>query len=375
MTGKFWLQLSPGKLYWNLSEQGECLASPISSACTEMILQTGWAKAAWSFFGAWNCGASLFVHDDRKAFKATNLLDILHRFPITTLCAPPTAYRQLVLQEQRKYLAATPPKALLHCTGAGEPLNDSVIKAWEEMTGLQIYDGYGQSETILVCGNFKGTKIKPGSMGKPTPGVPLAVVNSDGEECESGVEGDIGILINSNKSQESDFFGIFDGYLDKEGRLDQRVRDFGARKWYLTGDRATRDKDGYLWFVGRSDDVINSSGYRIGPFEVESTLKQHPGVVESAVVSSPDVNRGEVVKAFVVLTAEFENKARSDTEALIKELQDFCKENAALYKYPRKVEFVDATYLPKTISGKIKRNELKAKEWEQRKSESTKSKL
>ncbi|KAH9212697.1 hypothetical protein DL95DRAFT_508597 [Leptodontidium sp. 2 PMI_412] len=322
----------------------------------------GWAKAAWSFFGTWNCGATLFVHDDRGAFDPLRLLNILHNYPITTLCAPPTAYRQLVLQKSRKYLKENPPKALSHCTGAGEPLNAGVIDEWQKMTGLEIFDGYGQTETVLTCGNFAGTAIRPGSMGKPTPGVPLRIISSEGKVCEPDSEGDLAILVNGNSSSDAgDFFGLFDGYIRPDGSLDKKIKELGGREWYLTGDRATRDKDGYYWFVGRADDVINSAGYRIGPFEVESTLKLHHGVAESAVVSSPDESRGEVVKAFVVLTSEY--KDCKDDNAIVKELQDFCKDNAAPYKYPRKIQLVDPEFLPKTISGKIKRNELKAAEW------------
>ncbi|PVH77339.1 acetyl-CoA synthetase [Cadophora sp. DSE1049] len=342
LTGKHWLQLSPGKVYWNLSEQG-------------------WAKAAWSFFGTWNCGATLFVHDDRSTFDPLRLLHILHKYPITTLCAPPTAYRQLVLQESKKFLKENPPKALSHCTGAGEPLNASVIDEWQKMTGMEIFDGYGQTETVLMCGNFAGTAIRPGSMGKPTPGVPLKIISSDGRECEHDTEGDLAIFFNGNASSSGQFFGLFDGYIRPDGTLDKRIKELGGKEWYLMGDRATRDRDGYYWFVGRADDVINSAGYRIGPFEVESTLKLHPGVAESAVVSSPDESRGEVVKAFVVLTSEF--KESKDDSGIVKELQDFCKGNAAPYKYPRKIQLVDPDFLPKTISGKIKRNELKAAEW------------
>lgn len=255
------------------------------------------------------------------------------------------------------------------------------------MTGMQIYDGYGQTETILVCGNFVGAEIRPGSMGRPSPGVPLSVVDTEGNESKPGVEGDIGILLDGAGNDK--FFGLFEGYLSGDGKLDRRVKTLSGKRWYLTGDRATRDKDGYFWFVGRADDVINSSGYRIGkslldahthfgpnlelllsqfslgPFEVESTLKLHPAVIESAVVASPDPHRSEVVKAFIVLTSSYSSQTKSEREKeiLVKELQEFCKENAAPYKYPRKIQFVDASELPKTISGKIKRNELKAAEW------------
>lgn len=250
LTGKHWLRLHTSSLYWNLSEQG-------------------WAKAAWSFFGAWNMGAALFICDDRGAFTPQRVLDTLHRFPITVLCAPPTAYRQLVLEESQAYFGKNRPKALVHCTGAGEPLNESVIRTWEDMTGgIQIYDGYGQTETILVCANQKANIVKPGSMGKPIPGVPLVVIDNEGKECDVGSEGDIAIQIDEEMQEGKEvFFGIFDGYIDKNTRrLDRRIKRGNGKAYYLSGDRASRDSDCYFWFVGRSDDVINSSGYRIGRF-------------------------------------------------------------------------------------------------------------
>ena len=186
----------------------------------------------------------------------------------------------------------------------------------------------------------------------------MLVIDEDGKESKQDAEGNIALKV--DLSEKSNYFGIFDGYLGEDGKLDRRLKSSGNDHYYLTGDRAYRDADGYIWFVGRDDDVINSSGYRIGPFEVESTLKQHPAVVESAVVSSPDQSRGEVVKAFIVLT---DQAAKGEQEKLVKELQDFCKENAAPYKYPRKIQFVDATFLPKTISGKIQRKKLKESEW------------
>ena len=321
--------------------------------------------------------------DDRGAFSPIRLLETIHKFPITTLCAPPTAYRQLVLEQSQQYFNSHPPRHLEHCVGAGEPLNESVIKTWQKMSGLQIFDGYGQTETVLMCANQRENPVKPGSMGKPLPSVPLVVLDAEGQEAQPGVEGDIAVRLDDPAGKEDNtFFGIFDGYIDmKTGKLDRRIRSFrnksgwGNQAWFLTGDRATRDEDGYFWFVGRSDDVINSSGYRIGksylehfcawltfgagPFEVESTLKMHPAVVESAVVASPDKQREEVVKAFIVLT---EKASKANKDMLTKELQDFCKENAAPYKYPRRIEFVDASFLPKTISGKIKRAELKKME-------------
>jgi medium-chain acyl-CoA synthetase len=229
------------------------------------------------------------------------------------------------------------------------------------MTGRDIYEGYGQTETILLCGNFADSPLRPGSMGRPAPGVPLYVIDEAGATCPVGVEGDIAVKM--DRTPSSRFLGIFDGYLGVDGTLDRRlVRGPNNEEWYQTGDKATVDDDGYFWYVGRSDDVINSSGYRIGPFEVESTLQDHAAVVESAVVSSPDPNRGEVVKAFIVLAKEYE---KADRARLTKELQDFCKAHAAPYKYPHKLAFVSAEWLAgfKTTSGKTQRKRLRDLEW------------
>lgn len=254
LTGIHWLQLSPGKVYWNLSEQG-------------------WAKAAWSFFSSWNCGATLFIHDDRQPFSAKRTLQVLNRFLITTLCAPPTVYRQLVLDESRAFFKTDQgrPRALQHCCGAGEPLNESVIRTWKEMTsGIDIFDAYGQTETTVICANQKANPIKPGSMGKPIPGVPLTIIDADGEVTKDGVEGDIAIAVVSgaagSEEKKKAFFGMFEGYIDRAtGKLDNKIQTFSnGNRFFITGDRASRDSDGYFWFVGRSDDVINSSGYRIG---------------------------------------------------------------------------------------------------------------
>lgn len=253
LTGVHWLRLTPTKdsIYWNLSEQG-------------------WAKAAWSFFATWNCGATLFVHDDRLAFNPKRTLEVLHKFPISTLCAPPTVYRQLVLDESRRIFKdpSGRPMSLRHACGAGEPLNESVIRTWQEMTGgMEICDGYGQTETILICANQAGGKVKPGSMGKPIPGVPLKIIGSNGEEVANDEEGDIAIEVKQLIKGEKGFFGFFEGYVKdmKTLQLDQRITNASnGKKYYITGDRATRDSEGYITFVGRNDDVINSSGYRIG---------------------------------------------------------------------------------------------------------------
>ncbi|OAX84931.1 hypothetical protein ACJ72_00684 [Emergomyces africanus] len=338
LTGKLWLGLEPGKLYWNLSEQG-------------------WAKAAWAWFGAWSCGAALFVQETVGPFNAESTLDILHDYPITTLCSPPTAYRQFVLPSRREYFSRRPPMALEQCVGAGEPLNDEVIRIWKQMSDIEIRDGYGQTETTLVCGNLIGGKIKYGSMGLPVPGVPLTVIDENGDESPPLQEGEIAIATTTSSGART--MNVFSGYRSPDGKVTLPQRKGKNCSWYLTGDRAYKDEDGYLWFVGRSDDVINSSGYRIGPFEVESVLKKHPAVIESAVVASPDPDRVEVVKAFIVLQEEFKSR---NPHSLAAELQEFCKRETAPYKYPRRIQFVEPSFLPKTISGKIKRAELRALE-------------
>jgi medium-chain acyl-CoA synthetase len=212
-------------------------------------------------------GASLFVFDDRKPFSAKRVLEMLHRFPITNICAPPLAWRQLSLQEAKDHYQTHPPKALRHCTAAGEALNHEVIMQWKKLSGLDIHDGYGQTETILLCGNFGTSPIRPGSMGKPTPTVPLFIIDSNGRECPDGEEGNMGIKL-SQDGISSEFFGYFEGYINDDGSLDRRLQTFSHNEstttWFMTGDKAKRDEDGYFWFIGRADDVINSSGYRIG---------------------------------------------------------------------------------------------------------------
>ncbi|GAC1624770.1 MAG: acyl--CoA ligase [Ktedonobacteraceae bacterium] len=331
ITAKYWLDLHEDDLHWNLSEMG-------------------WAKAAWSnLFGPWMMGAAMFIQDARGKFNAIETLEMLNKYPISTLCAPPTAYRMLVLDEPIAYMKAHPPKALRHCVGAGEPLNPEVIKVWEEVTAMTIRDGYGQTETVLICANFPPLKVKPGSMGKPSPGFNLSVIDDSGNELPPHKEGDIAVRIKPDRP-----IWMFKEYWRNPDATKACVRG----DWYITGDRAYKDEDGYFWFVGRADDVIISAGYRIGPFEVESALKEHPAVAESAVIASPDEMRGEIVKAYVILAPGY-----TGSPALVTEIQEFVKKQTAPYKYPREIEFV--TELPKTISGKIRRVELR--EMEQRK--------
>lgn len=323
ITGRFWLHLGPGDLHWNLSD-------------------TGWAKAAWSsLFAPWLMGAAIFVHH-AHGFDPVATMDLLERYPVSTLCAPPTAYRMFV----RADLAGRSFPALRHCVSAGEPLNPEVIDLWKNATGLDIHDGYGQTETVLLCCNRPGA-ARQGAMGRPAPGIALAVIDEDGNVLPPDTEGDVALDVARGRPP-----GLFTGYRDDPSRTESVFRG----GWYLTGDRATVDADGFFWFVGRADDVILSSGYRIGPFEVESALFEHPAVAESAVVSSPDETRGEVVKAFVVLA-----RGHEPSDDLVKALQDHVKATTAPYKYPRRITFVES--LPKTVSGKIRRKELRDAEW------------
>uniref|UniRef100_A0A8D0GJF6 medium-chain acyl-CoA ligase n=1 Tax=Sphenodon punctatus TaxID=8508 RepID=A0A8D0GJF6_SPHPU len=323
---KHWLNLTPLDIFWNTSD-------------------TGWVKSAWSsVFSPWIAGSCVFVHH-MPQFELTTILNTLSSYPITTFCTAPTAFRMLVRQDLTSYKFMS----LQHCVTGGEPLNPEVMVQWKTQTGLDIYEGYGQSETITICATLKGMKIKPGSMGKALPPYDVQIVDEQGNILPSGEEGDIAIRIKPRRP-----FCLFTQYLDNPEKTASTERgDF-----YITGDRGIMDKEGYFWFVGRSDDVINSSGYRIGPFEVESALIEHPAVVESAVVSSPDSIRGEVVKAFVVLSPDFTLR---DPEKLAAELQEHVKKVTAPYKYPRKVEFVQE--LPKTVAGKIQRKVLRNKEW------------
>jgi acetyl-CoA synthetase/medium-chain acyl-CoA synthetase len=324
VTGKYWLNLNRTDLHWNLSD-------------------TGWAKAAYSnLFGPWIMGAALFTFDGRGRFDARQTLEFLERYPISTFCAPPTAYRLLVLEDLARYKLS----ALRYCVGAGEPLNPEVIESWQRGTGQTIRDGYGQTETVILVANFPPMPVKPGSMGKPSPGFTIGVVDDEGHEVPAGTEGDIAVKLTPTRP-----VGIFKEYWRNPEATANCIRG----DWYITGDRAIKDADGYLWFVGRADDVIISAGYRIGPFEVESALVEHPAVAEAAVVASPDTIRGDIVKAFVILAP-----GHQPSEQLVQDLQEHVKRVTAPYKYPREIEF--ASELPKTISGKIRRVELRQRE-------------
>ncbi|MEW6268847.1 MAG: acyl--CoA ligase [Thermodesulfobacteriota bacterium] len=318
-TARFWLDARPDGLHWTTSD-------------------TGWAKAAYGvLFGPWGVGAPTLMYNGR--FDPVRELELLERYQVTTFCAPPTEYRMLVKHD----LSRCDLSRLRHCTGAGEPLNPEVIRIWHERTGLWIHDGYGQTESILLVGNLPGMEVRPGAMGLPFPGHDVAVVDESGREAGVDEVGDIvvrnrppSLLLEYWKNPDETAFVFRDGL-------------------YWTGDRGFRDADGYLWFVGRADDVIISAGYRIGPFEVESALLTHPAVLESAVVAKPDPDRGHVVKAFVVLRDGVTGDA-----TLADELKTHVKNTTAPYKYPREVEFV--AELPKTVSGKIRRAELRKRE-------------
>jgi len=324
ITAGLWHDLTPNDLHWTLSD-------------------TGWAKAAWGkIYGQWIMGAAVFVYDERGRFNPAKVLELMDRYAITTFCAPPTAYRMMILEDLKKYNLSE----LRHATSAGEPLNPEVIKVWERETGIKIYEGYGQSESVVMVANLKNMEVKPGSMGKPVPGWKVAIVDDDGNELGAYEEGNIAVYV-----KEKYPVGLFKGYWKDE----EKSANVFKNGWYFTGDRAYKDEDGYFWFVGRADDVIKSSGYRIGPFEVESTLIEHPAVAEAAVIGVPDPIRGQIVKAFVVLTPGY-----TPSDTLIKELQEHVKNNTAPYKYPRQIEFVSE--LPKTISGKIRRVELRERE-------------
>ncbi len=310
------------------------------------VADTGWGKAVWGkFYGQWFAGATVFVFDHEK-FNADSMLRQMEKYHVTSFCAPPTVYRFLIREDFSKYDLS----ALRYCTTAGEALNAAVYDKFYELTGIELKEGFGQTETTMTLGTMPWVKPKPGSMGLPNPQYDIDLIKPDGTKCEDGEKGEIVVHIGDTKP-----IGLFKEYY----RDEELTREAWHDGIYHTGDVAWRDEDGYYWFEGRIDDVIKSSGYRIGPFEVESALMTHPAVVECAITGVPDDIRGMVVKATVVLGKEWKAKAGDE---LIKELQNHVKRVTAPYKYPRIIEFVDE--LPKTISGKIRRVEIREKDKE-----------
>lgn len=322
--------------YWhNLTEESLHLT----------VADTGWGKAVWGkLYGQMIAGASIFVYDHEK-FTPADMLKMIQEYKITSFCAPPTIFRFMIREDLTKYDLSS----LKWATIAGEALNPSVYQEFYELTGIKLREGFGQTETTCTVLTTPWMEPKPGSMGKPNPAYNVDIVMGDGRSAEVGEQGEIIIRIDENNKPN----GLFLGYYKDEARTKEAYHD-GI---YHTGDVAWKDEDGYFWFVGRNDDVIKSSGYRIGPFEVESALMSHDAVVECAITAVPDPIRGQVVKATIVLAADYKDKAG---EALIKELQDYVKRVTAPYKYPRIIEFVNE--LPKTISGKIRRVEIREKD-------------
>lgn len=320
LTAKYWQNVVDGGLHLTVAD-------------------TGWAKAMWGkIYGQWLSGSAVFVYDYDK-FVPKDLLEVIVKHKVTTFCAPPTIYRFFIKEDLTKYDLSS----LKHCAIAGEPLNPEVYNQFYNATGIKLMEGYGQTELTVTLATFPWMEPKPGSMGKPAPGYNIDLVDENGNSCDVGEEGQIVIRTDNGKP-----FGMFDGYY----RDDTLTKKVWHDNMYYTGDMAWKDEDGYFWFVGRADDLIKSSGYRIGPFEVESALIEHPAVLECAITAVPDPIRGQVVKATVVLA-----KGYTPSDALVKELQDHVKRVTAPYKYPRIIEFVDE--LPKTISGKIRRVEIR----------------
>ena len=309
------------------------------------VSDSGWAKFGWGkIYGQWICGATIFCYDMKK-FHPENLLAVLQKYQVTTFCAPPTMYRFMLQEDVAAYDLSSVKR---WCT-AGEPLNPEVVRKWKEFTGYTIAEGFGQTESTVLLANFPWYEPKPGSMGKPSPIYNIRLLNSKGEEAEDGEEGEITVAVPKDNYP----IGLFVGYYRDEKMTDEAI----GSGIYNLKDVAWRDSDGYYWFVGRHDDVIKCSGYRIGPFEVESALITHPAVVECAITAAPDPIRGQVVKATVVLA-----KGYTPSDELTKELQNHVKHNTAPYKYPRIVEYVDE--LPKTLGGKIKRAQIRREDAE-----------
>ena len=324
ITAKYWHNLDENSLHFTLAD-------------------TGWGKAVWGkYYGQWLVGANVFVYDFEK-FKPVDVLHMIHNYGITSFCAPPTVFRFLIREDLTQFDLST----LRYCTIAGEALNPSVYDEWLKLTGIKLMEAYGQTETTVTLGTYPFVEPRPGSMGKVGPVYDIALLTSDGRWAEDGEEGEIVIKTHGKRP-----VGLFKEYYRDPELTHQQYHD----DIYHTGDVAWRDEDGYYWFIGRKDDVIKSSGYRIGPFEVESALMTHPAVVECAITGVPDEIRGQVVKATIVLSHEYKGKEGPE---LVKEIQDHVKRTTAPYKYPRVVEFVDE--LPKTISGKIRRVEIRNK--------------
>ncbi|MBR5542002.1 MAG: AMP-binding protein [Bacteroides sp.] len=324
-TGSFWHNLHENSLHLTIAD-------------------TGWGKAAWGkLYGQMIAGANTFVYDHEK-FTPADILQKIQDCKITSLCAPPTIFRFLIKEDISKYDLSS----LEYCTTAGEALNYSVYETFLKVTGIRLMEGFGQTETTMTLGTFPWMEPKPGSMGVPNPQYEIDLLTPDGRSAEDGEQGQIVVRTHNGKP-----LGLFKEYY----RDAERTEDAWHDNVYYTGDVAWRDEDGYFWFVGRADDVIKSSGYRIGPFEVESALMTHPAVVECAITGVPDEIRGQVVKATIILSKDYKGK---ESPELIKELQDHVKKVTAPYKYPRVIEFVDE--LPKTISGKIRRVEIRAKD-------------
>ena len=320
LTAKYWQNVQDNGLHFTVAD-------------------TGWAKSAWGkLYGQWLSGSAVMTYDFDK-FVPKNMMEVIEKYKVTTFCAPPTIYRFLIKEDLTRFNLS----ALKYCVVAGEPLNPEVYKQFLEATGIRLMEGYGQTECTVALATYPWMDPKPGSMGKPSPGYRIDLVDENGNSSELGEEGQIVIYTHENPP-----VGMFNGYY----RDDQLTNKVWHDNIYYTGDMAWRDEDGYFWFVGRADDVIKSSGYRIGPFEVESALMEHPAVLECAITAVPDPDRGQVVKATIILAKNYQ---ASDELAL--ELQEHVKKVTAPYKYPRIVEFV--TELPKTISGKIRRVQIR----------------
>ncbi|MDD2797934.1 MAG: AMP-binding protein [Bacteroidales bacterium] len=305
------------------------------------LADTGWGKAVWGkLYGQWIAGCNVFV-DDFEKFNPVEVLHKIEKYQITSFCAPPTVFRFMIREDLTRFKLSS----LQYCTIAGEALNPKVYEEFLKITGIKLMEGFGQTETTLLIGTYPWVIPKPGSMGIANPQYDIDLILSDGSKAKAGEEGQIVIRLSDKKT-----LGLFKEYYRDEERTQEAIHD----GLYYTGDVATRDEDGYFWFIGRADDLIKSSGYRIGPFEVESALMTHPAVVECAVTGVPDEVRGQAVKATIVLAKEYKEKADHHLE---RELQDHVKHVTAPYKYPRIIEFVEA--LPKTISGKIRRVEIR----------------